>query len=273
MTDASRLHVVVVNYRSVELTQRCVRSLVEQGVAALSQVTIVDNCSPDDSMARLRAIFPAECLVSASANRGFGAGVNFGARRGTGDYILVLNPDTYFESDTVAPVLDFLDRERDVGIVGLDLVNTDGSRQFSARRFYSLIDVLARRVGALDRLMRSRVADHLMVGSWTAGRPFDAEWVLGTGMVLRRAVFEAIGGMDEGYFLYMEDVDLCARIWKSGNRVVGLPGSYLTHAHQRASASSPFGRQGRMHLASLLRFARKFRIGLIRQPGIARVIG
>ena len=273
MTNSSRLHVIVVNYRSADLTRRCVQSLLENRVTSLSQVTIVDNGSPDNSLARLREVFPAESLLAAGVNGGFGAGINLGARCRTSPYILVLNPDTYFEADTVTPVLNFLDRQRDVGIVGLDLVNTDGTRQFSARRFYSLIDVMARRVGLLDRIMPSRIADHLMVRSWTAGRPFDAEWVLGTGMIIRREVFEAIGGMDEKYFLYMEDVDLCARIWQSGHRVVGLPGSYLIHAHQRESAVSPFGQQGRMHLASLLRFARKFRVGIIRQPGIARVIG
>lgn len=272
MTDLSRLQVIVVNYGSAVLAQACVRSLIAHGVTTLPNVTIVDNHSPDDSLARLREAFPEARLVAAQSNRGFGAGVNLGARCSDSDYILVLNPDTYFESDTVSPVLAYLDRETDVGIVGLDLVNIDGTRQFSARRFYSLIDIMARRVPVLNRLMGSRMADHLMVRSWLAGHPFDAEWVMGTGMIIRRTLFQAIGGMDEGYFLYMEDVDLCARVWKAGKRVVGLPGSYLTHAHQRMSAISPYGRQARIHLVSLLRFACKFRVGMIRQPGITRVI-
>ncbi len=272
MTGAASLQVVIVNYRSVALTENCVRSLVDHGVASLAEITIVDSCSADDSLPRLRAAFPSGTVVAAQANKGFGAGINLGARYSASDYILVLNPDTYFESNTVGPVLSFLDHNPDVGIVGLDLVDPNGTRQFSARRFYSLLDVAARRVSLFGRILRSRIDEHLMVWSWSDDFPFEADWVMGAGMIVRRSVFEALGGMDELYFLYMEDVDLCARIWQSGSRVVGLPGSYLTHAHQRASAGSPFGWQARTHLASLMRFARKFRVGIIWSPGIAGLI-
>ncbi len=273
MTHRDKIRIIIVNYCAVEMTERCVGSIVDHGIAPPAQITIVDNCSPDGSFARLQRLHASVDVVAASANRGFGAGLNLGARRSDSDYILALNPDTYFETDTLGPVLEFLDREQDVGIVGLDLVNPDGTRQFSARRFYSLLDVVARRVALLGRILRGHVSGHLMVQSWTAALPFDADWVMGTGMVIRRDVFEALGGMDERYFLYMEDVDLCARTWKAGKRVVGLPTCYLIHAHQRSSARNPFGWQARVHLASLLRFARKFHVGIIRQPGITRVIG
>jgi N-acetylglucosaminyl-diphospho-decaprenol L-rhamnosyltransferase len=91
---------------------------------------------------------------------------------------------------------------------------------------------------------------------------------MGTGFVVRRSIFEELSGMDEAYFLYMEDVDLCARVWHSGYRVVCVPGARLVHEHQRQSAGGLMNRASRYHLQSLLRFRNKFRVPLTFPPGI-----
>jgi N-acetylglucosaminyl-diphospho-decaprenol L-rhamnosyltransferase len=157
-----------------------------------------------------------------------------------------------------------------VGLVGLDLVYPGGERQYSARRFYSLLDVLGRRL-PLGRYwpVKARIDRHLMRTAWDSGAPFEAEWVMGTGFVVRRELFLKLHGMDEAYFLYMEDVDLCARVWQSGAKVICVPGARLVHDHQRSSAAGPLSWAGRLHLQSLLRFRQKFHVPLVRQPGVA----
>jgi len=272
MKSLDKLEVVIVNYNSANLTIRCIKTVISAEIVPHKNIIIVDNNSPDDSFARLAGEFPDLTLVAAPSNRGFGAGVNLGARLSRSEYILVLNPDTYFEFDSVASVIGLMDRSMDIAIGGLDLVNPDRSRQFSARRFYSLVDVLARRMTNRNGPMKQRVDKHLMVAAWANGEAFDAEWVLGAGFVIRRSVFEAMGGMDEKYFLYMEDVDICARAWSEGYRVVCVPGAELVHDHQRSSAGSPLSFTGRKHIASLLRFALKFRLPIFRPPGILGVI-
>jgi N-acetylglucosaminyl-diphospho-decaprenol L-rhamnosyltransferase len=272
MADRQRLHVILVNFRTPALTIRSVGSLRKRGIAGPDNITVVENCSGDDSLKKMAAAMPDIRIKVSPVNGGFGAGVNFGAEGIDADYFLVLNPDTYFDSDTVTPVLDQLDAMHDIGLAGLDLVNPDGSRQYGARRFYSLIDIAARRLKGLEALMEKRVARHLMVEETDRGEPFDAEWVMGTGFIIRRDLFMRLGGMEENYFLYMEDVDLCARTWMSGRRVVYFPGFPLVHDHQRQSASSPLSFAGRAHIRSLLLFARRFRLPLFKSPGIASIV-
>jgi N-acetylglucosaminyl-diphospho-decaprenol L-rhamnosyltransferase len=266
----SRLNAVIVNYRTPDLTLKCVASIVAHGVAAPADIVVVENASPDDSYARLSTELSGVRLIHAADNGGFGAGVNLGAALCEADYILVLNPDTYFEDDSLNKALAVLDSQPEVGLVGLDLVYPGGERQYSARRFYSLLDVLGRRL-PLGRYwpVKARIDRHLMRTAWDSGAPFEAEWVMGTGFVVRRELFLKLHGMDEAYFLYMEDVDLCARVWQSGAKVICVPGARLVHDHQRSSAAGPLSWAGRLHLQSLLRFRQKFHVPLVRQPGVA----
>ena len=262
---------VIVNYRTPDLTLKCVASIVRLGIAAPQDIVVVENASPDDSFERLsRELMEGVRLVHSTTNGGFGAGVNLGAAACDLEFILVLNPDTYFEDISIQRVIALFDSEPDVGIVGLDLVYPDGARQFSARRFYSLLDVAGRRLPIGQHWpLKPRIDRHMMLSAWDADQPFDAEWVMGTGFIVRRALFNDIGGMDEAYFLYMEDVDLCARVWQAGFRVVCVPGVRLVHDHQRTSAAGPLSWAGRLHLQSLMRFRRKFHVPLFRPPGIS----
>lgn len=271
MVGVPSLGVVIVNYKTAGLTIRCVGSILEHGLAEAGNIVVVDNKSGDSSLDEFaRSLDKGVRVVASDRNAGFGAGVNLGVRELAHDYVLILNPDTFFMSDSISRVLDYMSAHPDVGIVGLDLVNPDSSRQYSARRFYSVLDIVARRSKKVGSLLAKRIQRHLMMEAWTAEKPFDAEWVMGTGFIIRRDVFEAVNGMDERYFLYMEDVDLCARVWGAGFRVQCYPGATLVHDHQRSSAASPFSFAGRKHIQSLILFARNHTLPLISSPGLRK---
>lgn len=272
MSARARLHVVLVNYRTPVLTIRSVNSVLERGIAPPDRITVVDNCSGDDSPALMQAELPGVLIRPAPRNGGYGAGINFGAAGVDAEYLLILNPDTYFERDSVSEVLDYMDEHFDIGMGGLGLVNPDGSQQYGARRFYSTLDIVGRRVRQTQQLLRHRIEWHLMVEETNTGQPFEAEWVMGTGFIVRNNLFAQLGGMDEAYFLYMEDVDLCARIWVSGHKVVCFPASQLVHDHQRTSAAGITSRAGRAHLKSLMHFAHKFCLPLLSPPGVDRIV-
>ncbi|CAB3704257.1 glycosyltransferase family 2 protein [Paraburkholderia rhynchosiae] len=266
--------VVIVNYNTPKLVRNCVQSVLDSSIAHHEDIVVVDNASTDNSFSHLKLTLPGGIrLVRTSINRGFAAGVNFGMVGCLRDLVLVLNPDTYFVDASLENVVTLLRDEVDVGLVGLDLIYPDGERQFSARRFYSLLDILGRRspLGRLEAFKR-RIDDHMMREAWGAGTPFEAEWVLGTGFVVRRSLYGDLGGMDEHFFLYMEDVDFCARIWQAGYRVLCVPGARLTHEHQRESASGLLSKAARRHMNSLWRFSRKYRVPLFRPPGVAGLI-
>ena len=261
------LGVVIVNYCTVGLTLQCVASLLNHGIAPAESIAVVDNASPDGSASALQTQLPSGVrLVKSSVNGGFGAGVNLGVAALIEPLVLVLNPDTYFQRNQVDSIRDVFARHADLGVGGLKLINPDGSLQFSARRFYSLTDILARRtrLGQLAPLRRL-VNTHLLKRSWQ-GDPFEADWVLGTGFVVRREAFEQVGRMDEGYFLYFEEVDLCARMWLSGWKVMALPQVDLVHEHQRQSAAGIWSRSGQTHLRSMVRFFRKFGVPWLLRP-------
>lgn len=272
MSSLDNLHIVIVNFRTAALTIRCVRSILHHGIVDARRITIVENCSGDSSYDEIHAALPEISIRQSPINGGFGAGVNFGCKGLEEKYLLILNPDTYFQSDSVSTVVSHMEENRDIGLVGLDLINPDGSRQYSARRFYCALDIVARRSNALAPFLLKRIERHLMKDAYAKNSPFDAEWVMGTGFVIRRDVMQTVGGMDDDYFLYMEDVDLCARVWCQGLRVQCLPDSQLVHDHQRSSAVSAFSFAGKTHLKSLLKFARRFTLPLFTPPGTAKIV-
>jgi hypothetical protein len=254
------MQIVIVNYRTAGLTIRCVKSIVGVGIPE-RDILIVDNCSQDDSVELISSNLPNARIIRSERNAGFGAGVNLGMRSTDAKYVLILNPDTVFISNFISDVTGILEADHSIAVIGLNLLNPDLSPQYSARRFYSILDIVIRRT-RLRRLQpwKSLNDRHLMKRQLHSGAIFDADWVLGTGFVIRRAVFDNLKGMDEGYFLYMEDVDLCARVWQSRNRVVCLPTASIIHDHQRRSARSPMSKAPWLHFRSLRRFFGKFRV-------------
>ena len=259
--------VVIVNYNTEDLTLQCVRSLLEHGIAPADQICVVDNLSPDGSGLRLQASLPADVnLVLSPRNGGFGAGVNIGVSALSTDLVLVLNPDTYFLRNRMAVIQALFAETPNLGIAGLKLINPDGSLQYSARRFYSLLDIVARRTPLGDLgPMRRLVSSHLLKRNWQGG-PFKADWVIGTGFVVRRTAFDEVGRMDEGYFLYFEEVDLCARMWVKGWQVMAVPEVELVHEHQRHSQAGIWSTSGQTHLRSMARFFAKFGVPWVRRP-------
>lgn len=262
------LGAVIVNYKTPDLVIKCVGSLLEHEIAAAEQIVVVENGSGDNSLNTLKEKLPPGIrLVDAQSNGGFGAGVNIGVKELKTDFVLVLNPDTYFVDRSIHAVIEELKSDRTIGLAGLDLIYPDGERQYSARRFYSLLDIFARR-SRLGRtqLMQRRMRTHLMKDEIDKGRAFDADWVMGTGFLVRKDVFDALKGMDESYFLYMEDVDFCARTWERGYRVVAFPGARLVHDHQRASSAGVLSWAGKQHLRSLCIFYRKYKVPIFFPP-------
>lgn len=267
------LGVVIVNYCTADLTVNCIDSLLAHGIVLPSQIVVVDNRSPDGSGPKIRDARPGVTVVLSSNNGGFGAGVNLGVAALSTDLVLVLNPDTQFRENRIAEVPSLFASEPSLGLLGLKLINPDGTLQYSARRFYSLIDILARRtpLGQLSPL-RWIAASHLLRDHWLKG-PFESDWVMGTGFVIRRDAFDSVGCMDEGYFLYFEEVDLCARMWIGGWSVMAMPQVELIHEHQRHSKNGIWSSSGRIHAGSMLRFFSKFGIPWVRRPKLQNLEG
>ena len=220
-----RLSVVIVNYRQWDETEKLVRHLqtstsIKNGAA---EIVIVDNHSPIHPIIKRLRRQPNLSLRRWPNNRGFARAVNEGCRLSQGDWFLVLNPDTSPSEEFLDGVAALLDRlEPNAGIVGFHLRNSDGSRQLSAGPFPTLLSTLARLV-----LPRSRRKYHML----RSQQRCRVAWVTGCCLLLRGDCLRDLGGLDEEFFLYYEDVDLCRRAQERGWSVWFEPNLTIVHHH------------------------------------------
>lgn len=272
MEDSEVLNIIIVNYAMTEECDKCINSILDQNICPPEDIILVDNKSPDNSGELLAKRFPRINTLITGRNPGYGGGVNRGAQAAKdADFYLILNPDTYFEDNNIAEAIKAFENNPELGVLGLNLYYPDGRLQYSARMFYSVFSIILRRTPMRKYFPFRQINDnHLMKSSWSDGC-FDADWVIGTGFIVRAKAFQEIGGMDEGYFMYMEDVDLCARMWLNGWRVQAIPGVHLIHQHLRASSKGLLNKHHRYHLASLMRFFRKFGLPLFASPTLAQL--
>jgi N-acetylglucosaminyl-diphospho-decaprenol L-rhamnosyltransferase len=205
------------------------------------RVLVVDNASTDDS--REVAADAGFEVVSLEVNRGLAAAANVGVDRTSGPSFALLNPDVRATSADDFPRLEEQLAEDGVGAVAPALVLPDGTLQDSARWVPTPLDLVVRRISRNDR-GAVRVTN----------RPVDVEWATAACLVVRRSAFDSIGGFDEGYFLYFEDVDLCVRLRAAGFRVRYDPTVRLHHDYRAASRSSVRTPETRHHIRSALRF-------------------
>lgn len=244
---------VTVSYNSARDLPDCIRSLRAEGV---EEIVVVDNGSTDGSAAAVRASDPAVTVVEAGANLGFGTGINLGADRVTGEYLLVLNPDTVVEPGTVKALAEALDRDPGMALVGPRMENLDGTLYPSVRRFPDLAVALGHAFVGLVRPANPFTRRYRMLDLDHDNPAADVDWVSGACMLVRRSAFDAISGFDEGYFMYVEDVDLCWRLGQAGWRIGYEPAGRVVHALGGSSRLMPY-RMIAEHHRSLLRFASK----------------
>lgn len=225
---------VIVNYRSAKLVGELLESIARRGEGWVSRVIVVDNASGDGSVETLRAKAAALGMggwvevVDAGRNGGFGAGNNCGAaaalRNGPRpDVLWFLNPDTLVDGMDLGAAVGWFEREPRVGIVGTGLDDGSGGREVASHRDPTPIGEFVRTGGALGVLGRWAVSDASLD---RAGR---TEWVSGASLMMRTEAFERVGGFDEGFFLYFEEIDLCRRARAAGWDVVYEPGSRVVH--------------------------------------------
>jgi N-acetylglucosaminyl-diphospho-decaprenol L-rhamnosyltransferase len=244
---------VVVNFESGPLLLDCVRSLLADAGAGTPEIVVVDNGSEDGSVATLRAALPDITVLDPGANVGYSAAANRGIAATTAPVVAVANADLVVAPGTAAALLARLDAEPDLAAVGPALLNADGSQYPSARAHVSTIDAVGH--ATLGRVVpRNRFTRRYRELDAAWDRPRDVDWVSGALMFLRRSALDSVGGWDERYFMYMEDVDLCWRLRRIGWRVAYEPGGRVSHVQGASTAAHPY-RMIAEHHRSAYRFA------------------
>ena len=225
--------VVVVGYHSRDLVTACLDSLAGDARLCSMTRTVVDNGSGDGTVEAVAGRSDGAVALDLGNNTGFAVANNVGISRGSGRYVLVLNPDTVATPGAVRTLVDFADAHPGAGVVAPQLLNSDGSPQLTARAFPTVAAGLFGRRSVLSRwlphnrwtraylLERERAADD--------DQPYPVDWVSGAAMLVPRRVIEQVGGLDEEFFLFWEDADWCRRISDAGYTIWCVPAATIVH--------------------------------------------
>ena len=240
----------MVDYDSGQVLARCVESLREAGAV---RVVVVDNAVPPGRARRaFRAAHDVE-VIEPGANLGYGSGANRGAGACTAELLVICNPDVVVGGEALARLMGALDSDQGLAIVGPLVLEPDGNRYPSARRFPSLVEAAGHALAGL-LAPGNRFTRRYRMEDLTTAKTTKVDWVSGSFMMVRRQVFEELGGFDETYFMYGEDVDLCWRAHRAGWGVAYVPSASVTHHGGVTTRRAPY-RMLVAHHRSALRFA------------------
>lgn len=257
------LSVIIVSWNVRDLLDKCLESLrqtqrwnAQPGQNKFNvEIIVVDSGSADGSVELLREKHPDVTLLAQCQNVGFTRGNNIGLKRARGAFLLLLNPDTEVRPDALGQIIDFMSGHPRVGIVGPHTLNSDGSHQSTRRRFPTLLTGIfestwlsAWAPAAVERRYRMLDANNDDI--------LEADWVQGSALMLRRELFDAIGGLDEGFTMYSEELDYCRRAKTAGWQVFYHGGAQVTHHGGKSSEQAAAFKQ--IHFqTSKLRYFRK----------------
>ena len=271
------LSIIIVSWNVRELLRGCLSSLhacpelllsrkadapTRSGDALTAEILVVDNASADGSGDMVAVSFPGVRLIRNTENRGFTGGNNQGLEQARGDCILLLNPDTITPPGALRAMVQALHALPGTGVLGPELRYADGSLQSSRRRFPSLAMAMAESTPLswhlperLNRWSRSYHMDDVPLPD--AGSTQQVDWLVGAALLLRREALAEVGGLDEGYFMYSEELDWCRRAADAGWKRIFLAGISITHYEGKSSEQVVAARHIRFQ-TSKIRYFRKF---------------
>jgi GT2 family glycosyltransferase len=224
-----KLSIVIICWNDWKVIENCLASIFAGTRRTEFEVIVSDNGSNDGSVEKIRAQFPTVRVVENRANLGFAKGNNAGIRAASGEYVLILNPDTIVHEGSLDRWIEFADRHPEAGAFGCRVHNPDGTYQRSARPFPTISRYLVSAFGLrfLGRLDRPVLSDEYE--AWKGDTEREVDWQSGCCVMLRGGVLRQLGGFDERFFYQFEEVDLCRRVWGAGSRILFTPEVSITH--------------------------------------------
>lgn len=256
---------IIVNWNLKYLPRLCIEAIERSKTDFKFEIIVVDNDSHDESLEYLEQMHKKGqiTLVHSGSNLGYGRANNLGAKYAKGKYLMVLNPDVSLEPDTMKKMVDYMDRHHETGILGPQLYFFNGQIQDSCRRFMRPFDLVIKRTGLSKIGFLKKRVDGYTMQDYDHKETREVDLVTGACFMIPKTVFEKVGGFDERYFLFMEDADLCRKVWHAGFSVVYYPEARALHYHKRLSGGNIFWllkqRVFWIHLSSAIKYFWKWK--------------
>ena len=235
--NRSSLAIIVVTYNSATEIGPCLDSLVGHTEPFPTTITVVDNASSDGTAGMVRARWPGVQVIESPTNAGFSRANNLGIRATGGDYVLLLNPDTVAPPGAIQTLVRGLAAHPDAAIAGARLLSEHGFPELSWGDPIGPWNELKRKV--FSTLYHRKIRSIVRKVDQLSRQAREVSWVSGACMVIRRPDLEAVGLLDERFFMYTEDVDLCIAMTKRGRTVLYVAGAELLHYRGRSAARNP----------------------------------
>lgn len=224
------LSIIIINYNVKEFLQNLIHSLQKALSKITHEIIVVDNASDDGSVEFIREKFPQINLIVNKTNVGFSKANNEALKVSKGKFILLINPDTIVSEDTITKMIDFINQYPEVGLAGCKILNPDGSLQLACRRSFPGPWTSFCKVTGLSTLFpKSKLFAKYNLTYLDENSTYEVDAISGSFMMMKREAYEKVGGFDEQFFMYGEDLDLCYRIQKNGYKVFYYPGTQIIH--------------------------------------------
>jgi len=252
------ISIVTVSFNGREYLRRCLRSLLKHTRGLEYEVVVVDNASQDGSADMVAAEFPSVRLLRRSSNAGLSTALNQGIRLSGGEMTVLLNPDVELRDNPFPAMARYLRDHPEVGILAPRILDDDGSLQLSCRRFPTFSVVFFNRYSLLTRLFpRNPLSTRYLMTDFDHSGAAEVDWLSLACWMAPRRLFDEVGFLDEGYFLYNEDVDFCQRVHRAGRKVVYFPEVSVVHRIGGSTSSLPSRSVIERH-RSMWRYYRKY---------------
>ena len=267
------LSIIIVNYNVKEFLQNLLHSISKSSNKLNREIIIVDNASNDGSVEFIREKFPEVNLIVNNKNLGFSKANNIGMKQATGKYTLLLNPDTLVSEDTFEKMIRFFEENNQVGLAGCKILNPDGTLQLACRRSFPGPWTSFCKVTGLSNLFpESRIFARYNLTYLDPDQTYEVDAISGSFMMFRKDVYEKIGGLDEKFFMYGEDLDFCYRAQKSGYKVFYVHSTQIIHYKGESTKRSGLDETKifyiAMHLFVKKHLSGSFFVGIILQSAI-----
>lgn len=261
-----KLSIIISHYQTLPVLKLCLKYLQENLPTDWEkEIIIADSEARSETQEAINQQFPSVILIPFKENAGFGKAVNAGLKKAQGKYILVLNADIIIhKKETLPLMLEYLVNHPDVGIIGPQLLNFDGSPQNSCFKFYTPLVVICRRTILGKTSWGKRIINNFLMRDVNKNQPIEVDWLMGSSLLTRKSTLKKVGLFDERFFMYFEDVDWCHRFWQAGYKVVYFPLARMYHYHMQASKKGRgifdifISKYTRIHLASALKYFLKW---------------
>jgi GT2 family glycosyltransferase len=267
------LSIIIVNYNVKEFLQNLIHSIEKASNNITKEIIVIDNASNDGSVELIREKFPNIKLIANHTNLGFGKANNLGLKEAKGKYILLINPDTIVAEDTFEKMINFFEEHKEVGLAGCKILNPDGSLQLACRRSFPGPWTSFTKVTGLSTLLpRSKWFARYNLTYLDENQNHEVDAISGSFMMMRKEVYEKVGGFDEQFFMYGEDLDLCYRIQKAGFKVFYVHNAKIIHykgeSTKRSSLDETKVFYNAMHLFVKKHFSSSFLVEIILRTAI-----